>query len=255
MEQNGLGGGKHLKSKYIREGFLYYDVMEEEEYQEDYRIKMLVNNQIEGLLPYEYRGEGKNYYLIEGHKNMDILGEKEHMAQTNIKTVFTSLFHLLHELEYYLLPEDGVVIMPQHIFFNSARTSVFYCYNPLGGRDIMVQLTEFVEYLMNHIDHQEEKLVVFVYGIYRLIREEFVSLDTIEEYVCGFQWEHSVPKVSPIEKKVDKMEPTGFMVKEEGTYGVNIVKREEKKVACASSRIPSRESLLDIVRRKCKKRM
>lgn len=257
MEQNGSGGGRSLNSQCIREGFMYYYVIKEGESKENYKMKMLLNNQIKGLLTYEYRGQGSHYYQIEGLKSLDYIITKEMVSLLDVKNIFYQLFQTIHEVESFFLNIDELQLTPENMYLDGGGKQLKLCYYPYGGKDIKDQITQFIEYLMNHINHKEEELVVFIYGMYRMIREEFISLESLEEYVMNNQDEHKTinekKKDGHIEKKEDRLEQ--IPVEKKVWNQDNALDKKEKRKEEEKNYKEERESVLDVIKRRMKRGM
>ena len=103
----------------------------------DYRIPMLSNNNVNGLLPtkvhYE-NGQVDFYYEISSKQSLDRIVEKISMDYTRLKRLIKDVKKVLQELELYLLPEDGLLLRPEYIFMNI--NNVIGVHNYLAGLEL-----------------------------------------------------------------------------------------------------------------------
>ena len=75
-------------------------------YQEDYQIRMLRANRIEGFLDISGRGmDGKSYYDydVSGKVSINTLYERNEIQSCDIKRFLLSVLDILQETEKYLL--------------------------------------------------------------------------------------------------------------------------------------------------------
>ena len=71
----------------------------------DYRVRMLLENKIQGLLPITHRqvnGESRYYYEINSLQPLDRLIEKNELDYRVLRTVFFGCIHLFDNLEEYV---------------------------------------------------------------------------------------------------------------------------------------------------------
>ena len=75
---------------------------------EDYRLKMLLENDIAGLIPITHRmvnGESKYYYEINSLQSLDRLWAKKEIRIHELRALLLGCINLFERLEEYLL--DG----------------------------------------------------------------------------------------------------------------------------------------------------
>ena len=74
------------------------------------------------------------------------------------------------------------MLMPETVFLD-ADGQVYLCYVPGYEGNIQQEFCSFMEYLMKYIDHKEDNLVVLVYGIYHIVREQQYSLLAVRQFM------------------------------------------------------------------------
>ena len=73
---------------------------------EDYRLKMLLENDIAGLIPITHRmvnGESKYYYEINSLQSLDRLWAKKEIRIHELRALLLGCINLFERLEEYLL--------------------------------------------------------------------------------------------------------------------------------------------------------
>lgn len=164
--------------EYKREGIHYYIVIEQE-VENQLELKMLSRNQPKYLLPIEVRNQdGKTYfyYDITNEKNLKKITEKAALSYTEIKTLFESIFETVEMTKEYFLEADSLLFDEETIYKSSQYR---FLYLPGGKNNIIEQIQSLVLYLMDKIDYQDQEAVVYIYGLYRIIREGNFNMDSL----------------------------------------------------------------------------
>ncbi len=162
--------------------------MAQEEQIQEGRIAwhMLENNEVSGLLPFDY------YYLDDqicfryAYHSMQRI---QHFFQRKTAD-FEILYFLMEEIlailergQEYLLDEGGYLLMPEWIFWNRHEKKVGICYLPGKKGKIQTGFALIIEYLMKHTDHSDQCAVRFIYGLYELLDSDGFELEIMLSYL------------------------------------------------------------------------
>ncbi len=146
-----------------------------EKTQNDYDMKMLCDNHIDGLLTvsvHTFNGEKELYYDISVRQPLSILYEKKDMGKEELKRLFEGIKKALENMEEYLLDMECLVLEPEYIFVHSSEESIDLLYCAYQRENFEQKAYDFAEYILNRINHEDEQAVVYAYGFYRNIKEE-----------------------------------------------------------------------------------
>ena len=144
-----------------------------------YRLKMLENNDIEGLIrpiAMELDGELTLKYNTNSYYVLDRLFLKFKPDGSFLGIVMGQLERVLNRLREFLLEPDDLVIKPEYMFYNWGEKALKLIYIPGYGKNIKEQLKSFLEYVMRIFDHRDESGVRYMYGMYDLICEDTFSI-------------------------------------------------------------------------------
>lgn len=149
-----------------------------------YEIRMILANQIDGLLPcLIQRLDGQTYYYYEitsGQEFTSIYtGQK--MQYQELQNLFVSLAQVLKRLHSFLLNPEHLVLDPHFLYCENGTKSWQFCYLQGYSKDIIESIRELMEYLLPKIDHQDRDAVALGYGIYRCSMETHITLEQLEE--------------------------------------------------------------------------
>lgn len=148
---------------------------EEDAYYTDFHFRMITENSIPGLLSVSrqnFNGKNQFYYRISGKQSLKEAYEKKEMGRDDFMHLLLHLRDLLNTLNQYLLDSDYLLLSPEFIYVSATSGEVEFCMYPMNKKDIKKQIRSLCEYFLNHIDHEDEKVVSLAYQLYRLTREE-----------------------------------------------------------------------------------
>lgn len=169
-----------------------------------YSTKMLLNNEIPGLLKTELRCIDQMdlfYYDITSKKSLAAFCDQKSLSYTELEKILTGILNTALLGSDYLLSENDFIIEPNFIFINRESLEIELCHLPGRDENIKEQLGRLMEYLMNKTDYKDEAAVILIYAMYKESKEPDC---TFEKLLQELNKKNKVPKV----KKV-KVEPDG----------------------------------------------
>lgn len=149
-------------------------------YQEDYQMRMLQENKIEGLLPVRGRGvDEKSYfdYEVSGKVSVKSIYEKNNIDNIEIKKFLTALLKIINDVERYLLNIHCLLLKPEYIFYDDGN--YYFCYYPPGGSNLWEEFHTFTEYLVKKADYKDQECVRIVFLLHKKTMEENYSLEKL----------------------------------------------------------------------------
>ena len=151
---------------------------------EDFREKMLLENEIKGHLPFKIRrlnGRKIYEYDIEGLSSLEEEAERK-LGFEIIKALVNGLYDTVTAGAPYLLREDDYVITPETVLFDKKDRSLKLVYCPGYARSLKNKLSELMEYCLDTIDYNDGPAVKITYGLYMKIRDS-CSLQQLKESI------------------------------------------------------------------------
>jgi hypothetical protein len=141
-----------------------------QEHQNDFRKRMILENNIEGLLPVKQRninGELCYYYEINSLQSIDRLYAKKEIGYDELKQLLMGCVRLFERLEEYLLDGSQIILKPEFVYMNIDTCRLYFvCYPEYEG-DVREEFREFVDMLLTKIDHMDNDAVMLSYKVYR----------------------------------------------------------------------------------------
>lgn len=180
-----------MDTKYIRELNHNYLVMipPKEAIKESYETEILRLNKIPGLADFDiryYNEQQMFYYEISSKQSIANLYGSSEMNFAEISALIKGIYSMLLSIEEYLININHIIFDPDYIFFEIEKKEItFICY-PEYDKNSKHSFSELSEYLLNKVNHKDEKAVLLSYKIYKNTRNENFIMDEIINYLQEF---------------------------------------------------------------------
>ncbi|MDD2972335.1 MAG: DUF6382 domain-containing protein [Lachnospiraceae bacterium] len=214
-----------------------------------YEVKMLMENQLPGFLPFSVRhmdSECFIYYEISSKQPMERIFQHMEIGYEDLNAFLFHFHQILRKAEEYLIDPDHIVIDPAYIYMNVETQDLSVCFYPDHQGSAKEAFRQLVEYILNRVNHDDEKAVMLAYKIYKntrntnFILEEILNLSSMmvnekETSVLSEEsaaprskdpWEELQPK-SVEDYHEDGLAPEDF--KGESHYNENVDEISENK--------------------------
>ncbi len=158
-------------------------IIEGEEYQEeDYRIQVLRDNYISGLVDMEVRyidNAQKYYYDISGKTAVKQLFERTRPGFEEIKNLIESLLCVMRTLKQHMISSESLLLDAETIFYEKGK--YWFCFCPAEKLELSERLHKLTEFLVREVDYRDEKGVHLAYVMHKATMEDNYSLEQIME--------------------------------------------------------------------------
>ena len=197
----------------------------EEPYIEDYQMKMLKENEIEGLL--EVRGKGLDNasvyeYDVSGKTSIKSIFDNSQFTPGEIKQCIAQIKNVVEKINNYLLDADALVLEPEYIFRGEGK--YFFCYCPKWRRNIRGAFHKLTEFFVQHTDYQNIQCIKMVFMLHKETMEDNYSLKMIMDNLQSIENEDPANKESEDKSDLfsyDEKEPDWITCQEMGNQMLN----------------------------------
>ena len=182
---------------------------------DSYQTRMLLENQIQGLLPCKLQkvnGEELFYYGITGCQSLKNLFENRKFDRIELENLFISVFKIMENLDEYLLNRDYLLLQPSCIFRGKENKEYYFVWCPVSEADIEQEFRQLTEYILPKIDHTDKEAVTLGYGIYKESTESGMRMDILKEQVyvqkeesVSHEWERGIQDEEEREQERQKI--------------------------------------------------
>lgn len=182
-------------------------------YKEDYQVKMLKANELDGML--KMGGRGMNEftcydYDVSGKISMRALFERSKINAKDIKLFLNNLKTVIREVETFLLNTNCILLKPEYIFYEDGK--YFFCYYPLARQDLWEEFHTLTEYFVKQADYQDQECIRMVFLLHKKTMDENYSLEKLAaECVNDSEMDPSMKETEREAKDADcEMREFGF---------------------------------------------
>jgi len=148
--------------------------------------KMLFNNEINHLLEFQLRyleGIPKYYYDTRGRKSLSVMCQEKQIGYEQLSGLFRDFIEEIDMIDNYLLDPDNIIFQEEYIYYDGDKKSYSFVYLPGYMKSMTEQLREIVSRLMKNVDHSNQKAVLFIYGLYNIIFDNYYSAEKLRNYM------------------------------------------------------------------------
>lgn len=202
-----------LNTEYIRSLNANYErlLLKQKPEEKRYQYCMISRGGIKGLLPCSLRyidGDAYLYYDITSKQNIAQLFEKRSMSRQWLLDFLWSMRRVRREMVRFLLEESNLIWFPQHVYQDLERKEFYFIYMPYCEQS--TGFHELMEYLIEHIDYQDEALVEYLYKAYEQYEsagEVYLQNKIFEDAEClkAVETDHDVPEEEALATSVEEV--------------------------------------------------
>lgn len=157
-----------------------------------YQYCIITRGGIRGLLPCSLRyinGQAYLYYDITSKQNVAQIYGRQVLGREWVRDFFWSYEQVRNELGRFLLDEENILVYPEQIFQDLSNHNFYFLYLPYNEEGIGMK--QFLEFVLAHIDYDDEKLVECMYSVYEQFEKSeavylqekiYRDVEQLEEY-------------------------------------------------------------------------
>lgn len=178
-----------MKTEYKSDLKKNYLVVEpgEEVNSEDYDVRMIERNQIQGFLPMQVRrldGSCYLYYEITSMQQVDLVYGKKQLQNDDIRHIFSGVKDILESARKYLLRPGQILLDPQYMYMEMQTGKICVCYLPV--KESSFSVLPLAEFILKKLNHEDSDAVSLGYDFYQKATQPNFSLsDTLHEMLAG----------------------------------------------------------------------
>ena len=150
-----------------------------------YRMKMITNNEISGLLKVTSRvvnGKTRYLYRITSMTNMEDEFQKKNMEFKDLEELMKAFSTVFSSMEDFLLDYGGLYLAPTAIYKDIKTGEWKFTYVETSEISFEEGMKSCFEYIIRNINHKDIRAVTMAYGIYKRLCEGNVNPQELFEY-------------------------------------------------------------------------
>lgn len=186
----------------------------------DWEEQMVAHTALEGILFGECVRENEKtslWYDITGKQSLDLVLENREAGHALLCRILTGIYEAVENIESILLQADDLLLSPECILIDYRTEQVYFCYYPGSTKRVSEAFAELMEYLLMHLDHEDERGVELAYGVYERASKGDGGLRELKQ-LLRMPYEREESEQDPGEEEVPE--------EEAGAEAVELKKRE-----------------------------
>ncbi len=167
--------------------------------EKSYQCRLLTSNKLEEILCCSLRhvnGAAYFYYDISSRTTLENMYRGRQLSFGQVRELFEQLYGIYCRLGNHFMDETKLVLLPAYIFYDLSRKKYIGLYYPDFEEERPYDA--LMDYLLEHMDSQDERLADAIYQIYERTEEAAFSLSDAL-LILGEREEH--PAAEGTEKK------------------------------------------------------
>lgn len=136
----------------------------------DYQVKMLMNNNIEGILNFHTRqvdNKLEYYYEISSKQPLSRILERRFITADEIRTILWRINAIIGETEKYLLDYNKTILKPDYIYLDPEAFKIYLCLDLEGEGEFSDSLRELLQIFLKKVNHEDNESVALAYNLYQ----------------------------------------------------------------------------------------
>lgn len=155
----------------------------------DYRLHMLLKNEIDGFLKFCVScvdGAIELSYLISSKQSIKEMSERQKLGYEELLSIIKGIISIADKAHRYLLKIDDIILEPELLYMDYEGKGVWFCYYPNSNNDFYSKFKNLIQELMLVTEHGDRSAVELIYGIYDICGRTSFLVDDIEVFINKF---------------------------------------------------------------------
>ena len=152
-----------------------------------YEYIMLNENTVPGLIsPFiQYKNHNKMLaYDISGFESISSIANRKELSEEILVKLIISLASLGNTINEYMLSDKGVFINKDCVMYDAKTESFAFIYCGDTDLDFSKAMTDFAEFIINSVNHEDRAAVQISYEMYEQILNEDYSFYKLIDDTC-----------------------------------------------------------------------
>lgn len=145
--------------------------------EKNYTCRLLISNKLKEVLCCSLRhvnGAAYFYYDISSRTTLENMYRGRQLSFGQVKDLFEQLYGIYCRLGDHFMDETKLVLLPEYIFYDLSRKKYIGLYYPDYEENRPYEA--LMDYLLEHMDSQDERLADAIYQIYERTEETAFSI-------------------------------------------------------------------------------
>lgn len=157
----------------------------------DFRLQMIINNNIDGILPMNVRSvnnEKEIYYETTSLISMENMYVQNKMTVAQLSMLIRDINTMTENMKEYLLDISNIAFGMELIYINKKTGKHEFCYVPGENVDFHEELRKLFEKILEYIDYKDRNAVITAYQIQQItVTNDFTIRELVDCINCNIE--------------------------------------------------------------------
>lgn len=147
-----------------------------------FQTEMIIRNKSEEFITVkkeDWDGETKLFYDITGKQTLEKGFLKRNITFKDLSDILFSIENVVKECKRLFLDVSGILFSPEFIYRDLSNDRIYWIYNPNSEK--CEGLLDLAEYILEHIDNDNQYCVKAGYEFYRRAKEGSIEAESLFE--------------------------------------------------------------------------
>ncbi len=152
----------------------------------DYRLRMLSENKIKGLLDMSIKSSNGDYelcYEAVSVQPLERIFDKKQIGSEALRKILKGVTNVYRNISEYLINEESVVLKPEYIFADVESLDICMISYPFYSGDFKEDFLELSEFILEKVNHTDKEAVMLAYGFFKIIKSKTFTISEIEKLI------------------------------------------------------------------------
>ncbi len=211
-----------LEAKYYKDYRHNYMILQcrQEEASRSYQYKILTSGKIREILRCSIRyvnGQTYFYYDISSKTTLENFYQGKKMSYEQVKDLLQQIHNIYSRIGSFFIEEAKLVILPEAIYYDLTDQKYIGLYYPDYKPEMENPYEAFMEYLLDHIDTENQQLADCMYQIYEMSEEACFSIEDALQLLERCKGKEETITVEPV---LPHIEQNSDMTKSEDLFEI-----------------------------------
>ena len=172
----------------------------------DYRIQMILNNHIKGLIPIKIRNtnnEKELLYDITAMSSLNNIFERKLLKRDDLVKFVLAIKQLEDTLKEFLLCADNIKFDLTHIYYRAKQNQYYFCYLPLEVDDFSLQMKSLFNQVLDYVNYNDRDAVSLAYGMQEIASRDDFAVEELLEFALASNQEEQIVEIDDSKDSFD----------------------------------------------------
>lgn len=174
----------------------------------DYKYKMIKNNNIENIVPITIRmmdGEKYWHYNVTEYVSMRTMYARKKISGKDLYNLIKDIKKIAEVAKEYLIDLNDFLFDIDYVYINKQSGKYSFCYCPGVCDDVQQNMRTLFDQILEYIDHNNKSAVLIAYGIQQITISDSYTVGDLyncaKENLSGFEEENRINQNMVVEAK------------------------------------------------------